>query len=147
MAKQTELFLHQGYGNNGVQIVNADGNGTWKTVYTSPALNATPAGNDVTLKAVSVTSDDATARNLLVGLDIGGTVFVIGCVNIPVAAGTNGTTPAVDLLNSVAMPFLPLDITCKRVNLMEAGTILKVKPLVAVTSGATITLVAWAEKL
>jgi len=145
--KQTELFLPTGYGNNGVQIVNADGNATWKTVYTSPATGATPPGNDVTVKGVSVTSDDATARNLLCGLDIGGTVYPFACVNIPAGAGTNGTTRAVDLLNSLDMPFLPLDRTCKRVGIMEAGTILKVKPLIAVTAGATITLVAWAEKL
>jgi hypothetical protein len=138
MAKQIELFLPAALKNAGVTIVPADTTDL-KTLYTA-------AANDAVLKSLAVVSNDTTAVNLRVFLTIGGTDYQIGTVNIPIASGTNGTANAVDVLNSTAMPFLPLDRNGKRILPLLAGTVLKVAALATVTAAKTVTVTAIVEE-
>jgi hypothetical protein len=138
MAKQTSLFLPRGFKSAGATVNNASGT-NWVTVYTASA-------DDSTVKALSCVSDDTAARNLRIAVDISGTVYQIATVNIPIAAGTNGTEPAVDLLGAAALTFLPCDRNGKRILTLAGGVILKVAALVTVTSGKTITVSAQAEE-
>lgn len=140
MAKQTSLFLPVGFVSAGVTIVAADTT-AWKTVYTA-------SSNDAVLKALACTSDDTAARNVRLGIDVGGagTVRQIGAVNIPIAAGTDGATNAIDLLNAAALPFLPVDRSGKRIIPLQAGDILKVAALATVTATKTLTITAMAEE-
>ena len=137
MAKKTSLFLTQGACPTGVTLTSSDTT-AWKTVFTASA-------DDANLKVLSCVSDDTSAVNLRVGIDIGGTVFQIATVNIPIAAGTNGVAPAVDLLNSISMPFLAVDLAGKRILQLQAGNLLKVAALATMTSAKTLTVVAIPE--
>lgn len=138
MSKQTELFLPAAIKNAGVTIVPADTTAR-KTVYTASA-------NDAIIKGVSCVSDDTAAVNLRVFVDIGGTEYQIGTVNIPIASGTNGAANAVDVLNSTAMSHLPLDRNGKRILPLAAGAILKVAALATVTAAKTVTITATVEE-
>jgi hypothetical protein len=138
MAKQTDLFLPAGFVSAAVTILPADTT-AWKTVYTA-------AANDAVVKSLACVSDDTAAKNVRIGIDIGGTVYQIGTVNIPIASGTNGTANAIDLLNASALPFLPVDRNGKRILPLKAGNILKVAALATVTTAKTITVTALAEE-
>ena len=138
MAKQTSLYLTKGIVNAAVTVAAADTT-SWKTVYTA-------ASDDAIVKGLLCASDDTAAVNLRVGLSIGGTVYQIGCVNIPAASGTDGTANAVDVLNALAMPGLPLDRDWKRILPLQGGVILKVAAKATVTSAKTVTVTALVEE-
>lgn len=138
MAKQTALYLSKNFAAAGATLTSADTT-AWKTIYTA-------AADDATIKALACTSNDTAAVNLRLGIDISGTVYQIGCVNVPIAAGTNGTAPAVDLLSPAALPFLAVDRNGKRVLSLKAGTVLKVAALATMTAAKTLTVVALPEE-
>jgi hypothetical protein len=138
MAKQTELFLPAAIANAGAVILPADTTAT-KTLYTA-------GDNDAVVKGLSCVSNDTAAVNLRVLLSIGGIEYQIGTVNIPIAAGTNGSANAVDVLNVTAMPFLSLDRNGKRVLPLAAGTILKVAALATITAAKQVTVAAVVEE-
>jgi hypothetical protein len=140
MAKQTELYLTANLKTAGVTIAPADTT-AWKTVYTA-------AANDAIVKGLACVSDDTAAKNIRIGIDVSGagTVFQIATVNIPIASGTNGTAPAIDLLNAAALPFLPVDRNGKRILPLKAGDILKVAALATLTTAKTITVTALGEE-
>lgn len=138
MAKQTELFLPAAIATAGSVILPADTTAS-KTLYTAGA-------NDAVVKGLSCVSNDTAAVNLRVLLSIGGTEYQIGTVNIPIAAGTNGSANAVDVLNTTAMPFLPLDRNGKRVLPLAAGAILRVAALATITAAKQVTVAAIVEE-
>ena len=138
MAKQTNLYFTKLVKNKAVQIVPADTTAL-KTLYTA-------AADDAILKGLLCVSDDTAAVNLRILLNIGGTDYQIGTVNIPIASGTNGTANAIDAINSLALPGLPLDANGKRFLPLETGTILKVAALATVTAAKTVTVVAIIEE-
>ena len=53
-----------------------------------------------------VTSDDTSAVVLNVYVNNGSTSFLVGAVNIPTLAGTNGVAPSINLLNLIDLPAL-----------------------------------------
>jgi hypothetical protein len=138
MAKQTSLYLTQALKTAAATIVPADTTG-WKTVYTAGA-------DDAVVKGLLAVSDDTSAVNLRIGLDIGSTVYQIGTVRLPAAAGSDGAANGIDLLNAVSIPGLPLDRDFKRILPLQGGTILKVAALGTVTSGKTVTVTSLAEE-
>jgi len=138
MAKQTNLYITDTIKTPGVSFANADGT-TAKTLYTA-------AADDAVVKAIMVTSTDTAARNLRLIINDGSTDRTIGTVNIPITAGTTGSITAVDMLGAALMPGLPLDQQGKRILPMQAGHILKVAPLVAVTATFTIDVTAVVEE-
>jgi hypothetical protein len=138
MAKTFTLPITKTLQNKAVTIVPADTTAA-KTVYTASA-------DDAICKGLSCVSDDTAAVNLRVLLTIGGTDYQIATVNIPIASGTNGTANAVDVLNSSAMPFLPIDRSGKRYLPLGAGIVLKVAALATVTTAKTVTVTAQIEE-
>ena len=138
MAKQTDLFLTANFTSAGVALTSANTT-AWAAVYTGPP-------NDGIVKGLSCVCDDTAAVNLRIGIDVGGTVYQIATVNIPIASGTNGTAAAIDLLNAAALPFLPVDRNGKRILPLKSGNILKVAALATMTSGKTLTVTALAEE-
>lgn len=143
MAKQTDLFLAQRVINASATLTSSNTT-AWVTVYTSPATG--DGGDDALLKGLQAVSDDTAAINCRVGVDIGGTVYQLGTVNIPAASGTNGTTAAVDLINMTSMPGLPLDANGKRYLPLAAGNIVKVACLATMTAAKTLTVNAIVEE-
>jgi hypothetical protein len=137
MAKQTDLYLTAAFAAAGATVTSANTT-AWVSVYTAPA-------DDAVIKGLSCVSNDTAAVNLRIGLDIGGTVYQIATVNIPIASGTNGSANAIDLLNASALPFLPVDRNGKRILPLPGGAILKVAALATMTSGKTLTVVALPE--
>ena len=105
---------------------------TQKTLYTAGAEGAL-------IDNVSVISDDTAAAILVVTLNDGTSDCQIGEVTIPIGAGTDGSTPAVNLLQSVAMPFLQ----AKGGLPLGALAILKVNAKVTLTAGKAIKLVTF----
>ena len=123
--------------NGKVTIVNADGTAL-KTVYTADA----DGSKIVSLMAVST---DSSARVVEVGITNGGNFSQIGCVNVPIDAGTITGTPAVNLLNLTSMPGLPIDNDGQPYLLLISGDTLQVRVQVAVTAAETIFVTAIAS--
>lgn len=140
MAKQTNLYLTKGFATAGTTATSADTT-AWKTVYAA-------AADDAIVKGLAATSDDTAAINVRIGIDVAGagTVRHIGTVNVPIASGTNGVANAVDLLNAIALPFLPVDRNGKRIIPLKAGDLLKVACLATMTAAKTLTVTAFAEE-
>lgn len=140
MSKQTNLYLTKGLVTAGVTATSADTT-AWKTVYTA-------AADDAVVKGLAAVSDDTAAINVRLGIDVAGagTVRQIGTVNVPIAAGTNGVAPAVDLIAALVCPFLPVDRNAKRILPLKAGDILKIACLATMTAAKTLTVTAFAEE-
>lgn len=95
-------------------VVTADGavgldtNGAaWKSVITAPA-------DGLLVDSLIVASNDTAARVLAVAIRTGTTINLLGCVNIPANAGTNGTVAAVDLLANTVLLGCPISPQGKR---------------------------------
>lgn len=113
-----------------VQIVNADA---------SNQKDAFTAGADGSkIVAVLAASDDTSARVLQLSILRSAVNYVLGSVNVPIASGTDGTAPAVDLLNSTQLVGLPTDNDGQRYLLLENGDKLQVKSLTTVTAAKTV---------
>jgi len=117
-----------------VQIVNADASNQ-KSV-----LAAGASGTKVT--GLLVSSDDTSARVLQISILRSAVNYVLGSVSVPAASGTDGSTPALDLLKSTLIPGLPVDNDGQHYLLMESGDTLQVKSLATVTSAKTIHVAA-----
>lgn len=117
-----------------VQIVNADASNS-KTVITAGANGS---------KAVSVTvvSDDTSARILTLRITRSATNYPICAVSVPASSGTDGTTVAVNLVNSTILPGLPTDNDGQRYLFLQSGDTLTVVSGTTVTAAKTITLTA-----
>ena len=78
------------------ELDNADGTGLL-VVFTAGA----DGGAVMKLNAVSTDTSD---RIIILHVDDGTTVAKLGEVSVPAGAGTDGSTPSVNLLDAVAMP-------------------------------------------
>lgn len=138
MAKSEALYSTNEIEDFGLYIENGDGT-SYQTLYTAST-------NDAVVKALMATSDDTAAMNVVLAVNDGVADHIIGTINVPIAAGTNGSTAAVDLLSASMMPGLPVDQYGKRVLPMKNGSILKAKVLVAVTAAKAVHLLGIAEE-
>lgn len=129
MAKSDVLYIPARYQAFGVTFANVDGT-TLKTLYTVPA-------DDANLLQLSITSSDTAARDLMLYINVGGTDILIGHIDIPASAGSNGIVVAVDGLNN-ALPALVDDTTINKYLPLKGGTILKAGMLSAVTTATQI---------
>jgi hypothetical protein len=134
MAKTVAIYQPKSYALGVANFENADGTAS-KLVFTAGA-------DDSTLKSLSATSTDTSNRIAKVILKTGGTEYILGTFTIPLGAGTDGTTPAVDLLD---LDFLPIDRNTKKVLPLEAGTEVRVAMATAVTAAKVIAITATAE--
>lgn len=138
MTKLSTLNLTQNINTAAVTFVNADVAATLKTLLTAGA-------DDEIVKCLQFTSDDSTARVVDVLLNIGGTDYLLGSVNVPINSGTNGTVSAVDAFATL-MPGLPVDALGKRVLPLKAGTIVKLRNQTQMTAAKTLTATIISEK-
>ena len=113
-----------------ITFVNADST-TPKTIFTA-------ATDGSVLKHINVTSDDTTDPVLLdVFVDDGTTAYLLGRVGVATLAGTDGTEPAVDILDAGMIPGLGTNGSL----FLASGYTVEVAPSVAITAAKTVTLV------
>jgi hypothetical protein len=133
MAKSDVLYIPKQYQAFAVNFLPADTT-TLKTLYTAPA-------DDANLIMLSVTSTDTAARDLLFYYTLAGTDYLIGHIDVPASAGSNGTVNAVNGLNATNLAFTLVDDTgVNRFLPLKGGAILKAKMAVAVTASTQITV-------
>lgn len=114
-----------------VTFVNADG---------TTAKDLISGGTDGTkVLGIACTSDDTSAVVMQLYVHDGTTAYLVGSINIPTLAGTDGTEPAVDLLDAAALPWLDADGEF----FIPTGYKLQVAPQAAVTSAKTVTVVCF----
>ena len=115
-----------------VTFVNADS--------TTPK-DLVSAGTDGTkVFSINCTSDDTSTVNMQVFLHDGTTAYLLGTVAVVTLSGTDGSAPAVELLDSAAIPALDADGEI----FIPSGYKLQVAPLAAVTAAKTVTVVCFA---
>ena len=112
-------------------IVNADG--------TAEKPLVTAGANGTRIDAVSITSTDTATVTLTVMLHDGTTSYAVGEIAVPAGAGTNGSTPAIKGLSAGSLPWLDASGSL----FLKTGWSLRVAAKGAVTSGATVALVAF----
>lgn len=112
-------------------IVNADG--------TAEKALVTAGADGTRVDAVSITSTNSAAVVLAVKVHDGTTSYAIGEVSVPAGSGTNGSAPAIKGLSAEFFPWLDASGSL----FLKAGWSLRVAAKAAVTSGATVTLVAF----
>lgn len=114
-----------------VSIDNADGT----------ALQAilTAGADGAAVIRMSATTDDTSAVIVVITLNDGTTALIVGEVTVPIGSGTNGSAPAVNLLDEVAMPGL---FQADGSLVMGPAAVLSVSAKVAVTSGKTLDITA-----
>ena len=119
-----------------VEIENADGT-SFKTLFTAGASGSR-------IESISATnSDSGTAYVLQLAVQSGTIDYVIGEVNVPAGAGTDGSTKAVDVLNQTDLPWLRDDGVRPYLYLAN-GDVLRVRVKAAVSSGQKVQLFAQA---
>jgi hypothetical protein len=111
-------------------IANADGT-SWLDL-----LDNTAGTKAVRVEAVSVTSTDASARNVQLSRLVSGVNYITGTIPVPASAGTDGTTARVVGLGSTTVGLMDADGLW--VFYVPAGQKLQVKMLVAVTAAAAV---------
>lgn len=85
------------------------------------------------IKSLIATNGDSTARVLQIVKTVSAVDYILGEVSVPAGAGTDGATPAVNLLNSTMMPGLQND-GIQRFLEVANGTTLKIKSKTAITA-------------
>jgi hypothetical protein len=90
------------------------------------------------INMISAVSDDTAEMIVDLYINDGAADFLIGSVAVPTLSGTDGSAPAVSLLNSTDLPYLGEDLSL----FLEAGNILKAAVQTTVTTDKTVTLVA-----
>lgn len=98
----------------------------------------TAGANGCRINNISVISDDTNAVILSVFYNDGATSSRIASVTVPTLAGTDGSAPAVSLLNATDMPFLGDDLSYY----LEASDKLTIAAQTAVTTAKKVSLVA-----
>jgi hypothetical protein len=113
-----------------VQILPAD---------TTTAKTLVTAGSSGTkVVSLTATSTDSTARVITVSLVRSATAYVLTTVTVPITAGTDGTTPSVNLLNTSIFPGLPVDNDGQPYLFLQSGDTLTVASTVTVTAAKAI---------
>ena len=83
--------------------------GTAYTTASSTSTHVTGGTNGTRVSSLTAHSNSTSAHVFIVGVSTGGVSFPIGAVSIPASAGSDGSTPAIDMLRSTLIPGLPLD--------------------------------------
>lgn len=124
------IFLNSVVTSNN-SIANGDGTALQEV------LTAGADGGAVTL--MSATTTDTSDVTAVLTLNDGTTAVIIGEVTVPAGAGTDGATPAKNLLDNVAMPgALQADGSL----VMGPTAVLSVSAKVAVTAAKTLDVAA-----
>ena len=113
------------------------------TAYTTASTTSTHVtGGTNTSKVLSLTavSNSTSAHVFIVGLSTGGVSAPIIYVSIPASAGTDGTTPGVNLLNSTILPGLAVDANGQAyVNLPSTSVSMTITATATINTGKQVT--------
>lgn len=121
------------------QILPAD-TSSLVTLYTAPT-------NGARVESIAVSSSDTSARDVSLAVTKGGVDYIIGTVTIPITAGQIAATPAIDLLQYLAMPWLRFDENGNRFLQLDTGCVLKVKSLTTVTAAKALQFFGQAREI
>src|SRR5262249_58135881 len=86
--------------NTQITIVNADASSN-KTLVTAGT-------NGTKVTGITLCSDDTSARVVQIQITRSAVTILVGSVNVPTLAGTDGTTVGVDGMSSTLIPGLPV---------------------------------------
>lgn len=141
MPKQTKIFYSDDFINEVVNFVNADGINN-KVIFTAPVDGAI-------ITAISASSTASVTNQVVFSLQVGSSTTEIGQVSVTAGAGTNGTTPVVNVLNATSFPWLKKDADGNPMITLRAGNIIlaRVRTAVASTAGHRIGLAIHAEEM
>lgn len=131
MANQEPIF--QAKPKTVCTVMNNASGTALQTLYTAGATDGGLVDN------VAVTSDDTSAVILVVTVNDGSTDCEVGEVTIPIGAGTDGSTPAVNLFDETALPFLQTGGGLP----LGASGVLKVNAKAAITSTKIVNITAF----
>ena len=109
------------------QIATADA-ATFKSLYAAGA-------NGSKIVGVLVASTDTVARVVQLALTRGGVNYVFSAAAVPVASGTDGASPTINLLGVTLCPGLPVDNDGQPYVLLQSGDTLTIASSTTVTSG------------
>ena len=101
---------------------------------------ATAGANGSKVVGIQICSDDTSARAIQFGITRSATFILLGTINLPIAAGTDGAVPAVNGFNPSYMPGLPVDSDGERYIFMESGDTLQAKMVVSITAAKTVSV-------
>lgn len=136
MAKTFTLPMAQSIKTPNAQIIAAGGTNAVQLAYN--AVNYACGAEGGVVKSLTAVSSDTAAKNVQVLINDGTNDRIVGTVPVPALAGFDGTVIAVDLLNASYCPGLPVDQNGKRVLPLQAGEVVKVKAVAALTAAKTI---------
>ena len=121
------------------------------TQFTNSTSTSTPTSilaaqtNGAKIEAILVASNDTSARDINLYVNVSATNYFIGCVSIPAGAGTIDTVPAVNLLTALstgaALLPLPVDANGNRYLYASSATSITAAPGTTITSTKLINLV------
>jgi hypothetical protein len=115
-----------------VLFQNADG--------TTPKDLVSAGADGTKVLRINCTSDDTVTVTMGVYLYIGGSAYLLGRVPVVTLSGTNGTAPAVNLLDATKIACLDQDGEL----FIPSGSKIQVAPLASVSSAKTVTVVCFA---
>lgn len=111
--------------------VNADSANTKKTICTAGA-------NGTKVVGLLLTSTDSSARIAQIWLTRSATSYLLGSVTVPVTAGSDGVTAAVNALDPTMIPGLPVDNDGQSYLFLQSGDTLQVSFTTQVTAAKEI---------
>lgn len=137
MAKNTELFFTKAANNQGTDFENADG--------TTKADIFTAGTEGSIIRSIAITSDDSAAMAVLFYFQDGTNEFCIGRVEVPAGAGTDGTTKAINVLNTDDFPWTKYDNAKNRIIMLANGEKLQAAMVAEVTAEKKVVVAAFGE--
>ncbi len=90
---------------------------------------------------MSASSTDTAARVVQLWLTRSATSYLLVSKSLPIAAGSDGSTPSVNLLDRVIWPGLPLDNDGQPYLFLKSGDTLQASMAVAVTAAKEVDVV------
>lgn len=120
--------------NGGVAVLTGTTIGTLGS-NTNGVTGYTAGSQGGRVMSLTATTDDATTVNVFVYILRGATVIPIGLVNVPLSSGNTFTARfAVDFLNGVNIPGLPIDNTGRQYIPLIANDVLRFTTLANLTA-------------
>jgi hypothetical protein len=114
--------------------------GTAYTTASSTSTHVTGGTNGTRVSSLTAHSNSTSAHVFIVGVSTGGASFYVGAVSIPASAGSDGSTPAIDLLSSTLIPGLPVDVNGQPyINLPSTLYSLTLTASAAINTGKQVT--------
>ena len=99
-----------------------------------------PSAEGSRVDGIVITSTDTVARTVLLQINNGGTISLLGHVSVPAGAGTDGSVAAVSGLNRGNLPWLKIDANGNPYINLNTGMNLQAKMLAAITASKEINI-------